>query len=204
MILINSLRGWGLIGLISMLVNETLYLLFNGLRTYRNIGYKGKALVNTDNYNIPTPAIYLNKLKKIFENYQDFTFVDVGSGKGRVLKAAVELNFARIISIEKSNKLNEELKKTFKQKITYYEEDARDFLLTESENAIFYFFESFDENHFVSLIKKQIKQISFKSLFVVLVYSRSKTELENYLEYFEIFHNFEFSKKRKMIILKKK
>ena len=127
MILINSLRGWGFVGLISMLVNETIYLLFNGLKTYRNIGYKGKTLVYTDNYNIPTPAIYLNKLKKIFENYQDFTFVDVGSGKGRVLKAAVELNFARIISIEKSNKLNKELKKTFKEKITYYEEDARIF-----------------------------------------------------------------------------
>ena len=39
--------------------------------------------------------------------YEDFTFVDVGSGKGRVLLLAAEFNFRRIVGIEFASALHE-------------------------------------------------------------------------------------------------
>ena len=39
--------------------------------------------------------------------YEDFTFVDVGSGKGRVLLLAAEFNFSRIVGIEFASALHE-------------------------------------------------------------------------------------------------
>lgn len=39
--------------------------------------------------------------------YEDFTFIDVGSGKGRVLFLAAEFNFKRIVGIEFASALHE-------------------------------------------------------------------------------------------------
>ena len=39
--------------------------------------------------------------------YEDFTFIDVGSGKGRVLLLAAEFNFSRIVGIEFASALHE-------------------------------------------------------------------------------------------------
>lgn len=204
MILFRSLKGWGLKGLVKMLFYEIQFVLKDGFSTFKNIGHKSKNHSNIDNYNIPTPAVYIKEIEKVFQNFHEFTFIDVGSGRGRVLRAAVNLNFNEIISIEKSRKLNKKLKQMFGREIFLHEGDAKDFLLKKSSNAIFYFFESFSEDIFIDFIKRQIQNNKFNSMFVVLVYSRKENNLNEYLEDFHLFHSLIFSERRKLIILKKK
>lgn len=204
MIFLRSLKGWGFKGLVKMLFYEIQFVLKDGFGTFKNIGHRSKSHSNKDNYNIPTPAVYIKEIEKIFQNFHDFTFIDVGSGRGRVLKTAKNLNFKKVISIEKSQKLNKKLKEKFNSDISFYEDDARNFLLKKSSNAIFYFFESFSEDLFIDFIKRQIQNNKFNSLFVVLVYSRKENNLNQYLEDFNLFHSLIFSQRRKLIILKKK
>ena len=187
-----------------MLFYEIRFLLKDGIGTFKNIGHRSKDHSNIDNYNIPTPAVYIKEIEKIFQNFHEFTFIDVGSGRGRILKAAKNLKFSEVISIEKSRKLNKKLKEIFNSEIFFYEGDAQDFLLKKSSNAIFYFFESFSEDLFIDFIKRQIQNNKFNSMFVVLVYSRKENNLNQYFEDFNLFHSLIFSQRRKLIILKKK
>lgn len=204
MIVIRSLRGWGFLGFLKMIFYEIQFMLFDGFNTFRNIGYKSKNHHKDDNHNIPTPAIYIKEVEKIFKNFNNFTFVDVGSGRGRVLKVAQKLNLEKIISIEKSKKLNTELKELFRSEVDFFEEDAKNFVLKNSPNVIFYFFESFNELVFIEFIKRQIENSIFDSMFVVLVYSQEENNLKKYLGDFDLYHSLVFSKRRKLIILKKK
>jgi SAM-dependent methyltransferase len=57
---------------------------------------------------IPTPSGLLTEVLRGFDiNFQEFTFVDFGSGKGRVLLMASELPFRSIIGVEFSPELHE-------------------------------------------------------------------------------------------------
>ena len=123
-ITLRALSGWGILGLIKMIYFEFFYILKNGFADYKKIGYRSSLHTNIDNHNIPTPYVYLYYLKKFLLNYKDFTFIDVGSGVGRVLRFALDLKFKKIISIEKSTILNKSLKKEFGNKIIYFEKDA--------------------------------------------------------------------------------
>ena len=142
-IILRALSGWGILGLIKMIYFEFFYILKNGLADYKKIGYRSSLHTNIDNHNIPTPYVYLYYLKKFLLNYKDFTFIDVGSGVGRVLRFALDLKFKKIISIEKSIILNKSLKKEFGNKIIYFEKDATQFCIEDEKKVIFYFFESF-------------------------------------------------------------
>jgi len=201
MILLKSIRGWGIRGMFLMLIHELIYLIKNGSDTFKNIGYRSNNLKISENYNMPTPAIYINILKKFFKNFNDYTFVDVGSGKGRVLKAVIDIKFKNIISIEKSERLLSEQKEKFKNKITYYEKVADDFIVKDTEKVIFYFFESFKESNFIKFIEKQTANNSFESLFIVLIYSQKQNMLSYYLKNFKIQYLYKFSSKRQIVIL---
>lgn len=187
-----------------MIFYEIYYFIENGSNTFKQIGYKSFSHNILDNYNIPTPAIYIYKLEKILNNLSEFTFVDVGSGRGRALSMAMKLNFKKIISIEKSKKLNKNLRSIFGDKIVYFEKDAQDFEIEKTSKAIFYFFESFDEEIFFKFVKKQIAKNAFQSLFLVLVYSTKENMIDEYLKEFNIYFSYECSDRRKLIILKKK
>ncbi len=56
--------------------------------------------------------------KALFNNWQipfaDFTFVDLGSGKGRVLLMASEYSFKKIIGVEFSEELNQTAQKNIR------------------------------------------------------------------------------------------
>ncbi len=78
-----------------MIFYEIYYFIENGSNTFKQIGYKSFSHNILDNYNIPTPAIYIYKLEKILNNLSEFTFVDVGSGRGRALSMAMKLNFKK-------------------------------------------------------------------------------------------------------------
>ena len=96
-IILRALSGWGILGLIKMIYFEFFYILKNGLADYKKIGYRSSLHTNIDNHNIPTPYVYLYYLKKFLLNYKDFTFIDVGSGVGRVLRFAFDIDNNSII-----------------------------------------------------------------------------------------------------------
>ena len=204
LIILRALSGWGILGLIKMIYFEIFYILKNGLADYKKIGYRSSLHTNIDNHNIPTPYVYLYYLKKFLLNYKDFTFIDVGSGVGRVLRFALDLKFKKIISIEKSTILNKSLKKEFGNKIIYFEKDATQFSIENEKNVIFYFFESFDGNVFYNFIKNQIKKNSFESLLVVMIISEIENPINLLLNDFKIKEQLKFSNQRSMVVLEQK
>ena len=203
-IILRALSGWGILGLIKMIYFEFFYILKNGLADYRKIGYRSSLHTNIDNHNIPTPYVYLYYLKKFLLNYKDFTFIDVGSGVGRVLRFALDLKFKKIISIEKSTILNKSLKKEFGNKIIYFEKDATQFSIEDEKKVIFYFFESFDGNVFYNFIKNQITKNSFESVLVVLIISEIENPINLFLNDFTIKEQVKFSDQRSMVIFEQK
>ena len=203
-IILRALSGWGILGLIKMMYFEFFYILKNGLADYRKIGYRSSLHTNIDNHNIPTPYVYLYYLRKFLLNYKDFTFIDVGSGVGRVLRFALDLKFKKIISIEKSTILNKSLKKEFGNKIIYFEKDATQFSIEDEKKIIFYFFESFDGNVFYNFIKNQITKNSFESLLVVMIISEIENPTNLLLNDFKIKEQLKFSNKRSMVVLEQK
>jgi len=203
-IILRALSGWGILGLIKMIYFEFFYILKNGLADYKKIGYRSSLHTNIDNHNIPTPYVYLYYLKKFLLNYKDFTFIDVGSGVGRVLRFALDLKFKKIISIEKSTILNKSLKKEFGNKVIYFENDATQFSIEDEKKVIFYFFESFDGNVFYNFIKNQITKNSFESLLVVMIISEIENPINLLLNDFKIKEQLKFSNQRSMVFLEQK
>ena len=203
-IILRALSGWGILGLIKMIYFEFFYILKNGFADYKKIGYRSSLHTNIDNHNIPTPYVYLYYLKKFLLNYKDFTFIDVGSGVGRVLRFALDLKFKKIISIEKSTILNKSLKKEFGNKIIYFEKEATQFYIEDQKKVIFYFFESFDGNIFYNFIKNQITKNSFESLLVVMIISEIENPINLFLNDFKIKEQLKFSNQRSMVVLEQK
>ena len=203
-IILRALSGWGTLGLIKMIYFEFFYILKNGLADYKKIGYRSSLHTNIDNHNIPTPYVYLYYLKKFLLNYKDFTFIDVGSGVGRVLRFAFDLKFKKIISIEKSTILNKSLKKEFGNKIIYFGKEATQFYIEDEKKVIFYFFESFDGNVFYNFIKNQITKNSFESLLVVMIISEIENPINLLLNDFKIKEQLKFSNQRSMLVLEQK
>ena len=203
-IILRALSGWGILGLIKMIYFEFFYILKNGLADYKKIGYRSSLHTNIDNHNIPTPYVYLYYLKKFLLNYKDFTFIDVGSGVGRVLRFALDLKFKKIISIEKSTILNKSLKKEFGNKIIYFEKEATQFSIEDEKKVIFYFFESFDGNIFYNFIKNQITKNKFESLLVVMIISEIENPINLLLNDFKIKEQLKFSNQRSMLVLEQK
>ena len=203
-IILRALSGWGILGLIKMIYFEFFYIFKNGLADYKKIGYRSSLHTNIDNHNIPTPYVYLYYLKKFLLNYKDFTFIDVGSGVGRVLRFALDLKFKKIISIEKSTILNKSLKKEFGKKIIYFEKEATQFYIEDEKKVIFYFFESFDGNIFYNFIKNQITKNSFESLLVVMIISEIENPINLFLNDFKIKDQLKFSNQRSMVVLEQK
>ena len=203
-ITLRALSGWGILGLIKMIYFEFFYILKNGFADYKKIGYRSSLHTNIDNHNIPTPYVYLYYLKKFLLNYKDFTFIDVGSGVGRVLRFALDLKFKKIISIEKSTILNKSLKKEFGNKIIYFEKDATQFSIEDEKKIIFYFFESFDGNVFYNFIKNQITKKSFESLLIVMIISEIENPINLLLNDFKIKEQLKFSNQRSMVVLEQK
>jgi SAM-dependent methyltransferase len=65
---------------------------------------------------VPTPPDVANFLiERIAQSAAGFTFVDVGSGKGRVLLIAAKFPFSKVIGFEYSEKLNEIAAKNIEQ-----------------------------------------------------------------------------------------
>jgi protein-L-isoaspartate O-methyltransferase len=97
------------------------------------------------------PRTFARIMQAMDIRYEDYVFVDFGSGKGRIVMLASELPFRRIIGVELSAKLHEVAQKNialFRSKsqrghnIELVCEDAASYPLP-TDNTVFYFFDPF-------------------------------------------------------------
>jgi hypothetical protein len=69
--------------------------------TSGSVNWRERLLGNFHSPYQPTePALFQEMMAHLEVNFQDFTFVDIGSGKGRVLLMAADYPFRRILGIE--------------------------------------------------------------------------------------------------------
>jgi SAM-dependent methyltransferase len=119
----------------------------------------------------PTPVTVIKSMLKLSSiDYSKYTFIDFGSGKGRVLLLASEYAFKRIIGVEFSARLDRIAKDNIKswdnpkQKCHSLESicmDARDFKLPDGP-LVLYFFTPFKESVTIAVannIKESLKDM---------------------------------------------
>lgn len=119
----------------------------NELRT------ESDSCVFANEYAPSRPGEFFRLLGRIKVRYEDFIFVDLGSGKGRVLLMASELSFRRIVGVE----FDSELHRVAEENIHNYQSptgkcgnfellhlDAADYPIPD-EKTIFYFYNPFQE-----------------------------------------------------------
>ena len=102
----------------------------------------------------PTPRLVFRwAMESIPENPENYTFIDYGAGRGRVLLLASHLNFAKIIGVEFAEELHNDCEMNIAQyprslmkcrDIECVLQDATHFELSDSP-TILYFFHPFDD-----------------------------------------------------------
>jgi hypothetical protein len=146
--------------------------------TSATVGWRDRLLgVFHSAYQPTEPGAFHEMLSALAINFADFTFVDVGSGKGRTLMMASNYPFRRIIGIELLPELNrvaqENLRKysSPNQKCFALESvclDARDFVFP-AEPVLIYLFHPLPESGLAALLKdlEQSLQVQPRPLFVL-------------------------------------
>jgi SAM-dependent methyltransferase len=103
-------------------------------------------------YEQTKPAAFDTLMKPLQIRYEDFVFVDFGSGKGRALLLASEYPFRKIIGVEFAPELHEAAQANLARyhsatqqcrAIELYCQDATEFVLP-AEPAVLYFYNPFD------------------------------------------------------------
>ena len=127
---------------------------------------------------VPTPfSIIKRSIESIPEDLSDFTFIDVGSGKGRVLFTACAYSFRRVIGVEFSQVLHDHCTNNIARlnsrynKAQYIEsilEDALQYDLP-NENLVIFMFNPFQEKimkAFVERIESHIRKTGKKTYII--------------------------------------
>jgi SAM-dependent methyltransferase len=115
-------------------------------------------------YDGSTPPHFNRIVGDLKINYEDYTFVDFGSGKGRVLLLAGAFPFRRVIGVEWSKELHEVARRNLNvyrgPRACHYTEsycmDARDFPIP-SGKTVLYFFNPF-KHEIMSRVLHNIKR----------------------------------------------
>jgi SAM-dependent methyltransferase len=103
------------------------------------------ALFATGYLGVP-PSALRPALAALPIRHEDFTFVDIGSGKGRALFVAAEFPFRRLIGVEIAGKLceaaraNVALKPEWRDRISIVNEDATRFVYPEGPLVLFLYY----------------------------------------------------------------
>lgn len=114
-------------------------------------------------YEQTKPAAFDTMMKPLKIHYEEFNFVDFGSGKGRALLLASDYPFRRIIGVEFALELHEAAQMNIASycsatqrchSIEVYCQDATDFILP-LEPTVFYFYNPFD----ATVMKKVLTNI---------------------------------------------
>lgn len=143
--------------------------------------YKTKTFVRNNNYKINYVPYYtlifkknIKKLREIIP-FKNTYFIDLGCGKGRMLLSSSELEFEKIIGIEKDNKLFEECKKNIirnnlQKKIKLLNENFNKIKINipTKKNLIFFWYGSASKHILKKIILNYKKNLIIKIFFFIL------------------------------------
>ena len=120
----------------------------SGIISIKDLTIESKNTENAVWYEPMSEKIFHQMLKSLSINFSDYTFIDLGSGKGRVLLMATNYGFKKIIGIEFASDLNQIAKQNieiFKNKskcnafIDSICEDATEFKYPKEPLVIFFY-----------------------------------------------------------------
>jgi 16S rRNA G966 N2-methylase RsmD len=158
--ILDAYKSYGLKSTIQVSLISLLDYLFDfryGTDTVSHVELKNLD-INSENYSrghryASTPAVAFKKLMNTIEFPDDSVFVDMGSGKGKMLLLAPRFGFKRVVGVEFSEKLCECAQKN----ISIYQEktklnanievihsDVVNYKIKDEEN-VFYLFNPFNE-----------------------------------------------------------
>ncbi len=90
--------------------------------TSATVGWRDRLLGLLNSPYQPTdPALFQEMLGNLAIDFSEFTFIDIGSGKGRVLLMAADYSFRRVIGVE----LLPELHRVAQENIAKYQTDSQ-------------------------------------------------------------------------------
>lgn len=157
------------------------------------MGIDDKTLQAQAVYYLPSPprlSRYLINNLKI--NHADYTFVDFGSGKGRVVMIAAEYSFVKVVGVELSDKLHHIARHNLSLRNSHFPAlrcedikleccDARDFNLPEG-NLVLHFYHPFSHEILRSVLQNVQRSLKDNPRQVLIVYLRPA---ENVKEVFQ-------------------
>jgi hypothetical protein len=129
-------------------------------------------------YQPTEPALFHEMLASLQIDFREFTFIDVGSGKGRVLLMASDYPFRRVLGIE----LLPELNRVAQENIRKYKSDAQRCFKVESvcanassfifpaEPTVIYLFNPLPESGLVKMLRNLERSEGRHSIPMYLIY----------------------------------
>lgn len=165
--------------------------------------------LNLDNFQLYTPSYKFQFLKPVNylrekENLNNFCFYDIGSGKGKILFLASNLNFFKIIGIEKNYSLFK-ISLDNKKKLRAKAKVTKNIIIKNSscfdinysvykKNLIFYMFNPLDKISTIKFVNGLKKYHKNKSQKIYLIFTGENKILKkiNLLTDFQIVKEFKF------------
>lgn len=131
--------------------------------TSATVGWRERLLgLFHSSYQPTEPALFAEMMATLKINFREFTFIDMGSGKGRVLLMAADYPFRRILGVElfpalhhvaqeNLNAYSSDLQQCFAVETVCA--DAREFILP-AEPIVFYLFNSLPEAALIDVMAR--------------------------------------------------
>jgi len=146
-------RKYGFIGTLQFIYQDILSDFFRKIDTFIPVPREelfDKSVVLLQNRYVPSTYIIIDKMIALAEDKIDFStvnFIDIGSGKGKVLIAASKYNFKKIKGIEYSQQLHLIAENNMEtlglaNRVELLNIDAK-YYFPEIEDKVFYFFNPF-------------------------------------------------------------
>jgi SAM-dependent methyltransferase len=124
-----------------------------GVVDARELSTTSENRIHSQGYQASSPLLFRTMMKHLHIAYENFVFVDIGSGKGRALLLASEYPFAEVIGVEFSRQLHDAAAQNLKvyrnrrqlcRSIRLACEDACDFAFPR-RNMVVYLYNPFDD-----------------------------------------------------------
>ena len=165
-IILLNIGNYGIIEYFKMFIYESFYLFNSKYRkhffhdesstnTYEEIDLKNQSLIFDGSYN-PTPIYHLKLIEKVLKkkNLYNYTFIDFGSGAGRVTFFFRKM-FKKIIAID----FNEKYEKFYKDQI-FLIKDIRNIkslenlsIIENDENFVLFFYRPIEDDSVFKIIE---------------------------------------------------
>ena len=143
-----------------------------------NLDIGSENWMDGERYQATDPELFNEMLHSVQVKYEDFVFVDLGSGKGITLLLASEFPFKRVIGVEFSPELHQiaqeniRIYKSPTQKCRDLESICMDVVIypIPKERAIFYLYNPFGEKIMVSVLNNIERSLDDYPREIIIIY----------------------------------